>query len=170
MNTHVNPNVRPRQPGDPFPAVVGLESRFLDAATPVVFLPVNIETRFMDTGDGASQLWVRLYPDQIAINSHEPELTAQEIADAQTYWNTVWRAGSSTVPLDAVKAPWRGLASLYGPERAAWVALQMTPTNIGQQPATSTPAGADPNPAPVFPAPVQRPSSWNRAVPVIAAI
>ena len=48
---------------------------------PVLFLPVNIETRFMTSAAGAPELWVRIYPDQIAINSHEPELTAQEIAD-----------------------------------------------------------------------------------------
>jgi hypothetical protein len=129
----------------------------------VLFLPVNIETRFMDIGDGRSQLWVRIYPDQIAINGHEAELTDQEITDGQTYWNAVWRAGNPPPSLDAVKAPWRGLASLYGTQRAAWVALQMTPTNIAQQPVAPTPDKADPNPLPVFPEPAQRPSSWNKA-------
>ena len=37
---------------------------------------------------------MRIYPDQIAINSHEPELTSQEIADGQAYWDAVWRAGN----------------------------------------------------------------------------
>ena len=52
----------------------------LDARTPLLLLPVNIETRFIDSS-GASELWVRIYPDQIAINTFEPELTDQEIAD-----------------------------------------------------------------------------------------
>jgi len=138
----------------------------LDAATPVLFLPVNIETRFMDIGDGVSQLWVRIYPDQIAINSHESELTDQEIADGQTYWDAVWRAGNPPPSLDAVKAPWRGLASLYGAPRAAWIALQITPTNLAQQPAAPTADGANPNPAPIYPEPAKRPSSWNK--PAIA--
>jgi hypothetical protein len=135
----------------------------LDAATPVIFLPVNIETRFMDVADGRSELWVRVYPDQIAIDSHEAELTDQEINDGKTYWDTVWRAGKPPTSLEAVKAPWRGLASRYGSQRAAWVALQMTPTNLAQQPAPPTPAGTDPNPVPLYPQPATRPSSWNKS-------
>jgi hypothetical protein len=139
------------------------EPGLLDAATPVLFLPVNIETRFMDVGDGRSELWLRIYPDQIAINTHEAELTDQEIADGQTYWDAVWRAGNPPASIEAVKAPWRGLASRYGAPRAAWIALTMTPTNVAQQPAAATADGTDPNPEPVYPAPATRPSSWNKA-------
>jgi len=162
MSTQPKPNATSPAGAPPSPVTPGAETRTLDAATPVLFLPVNIETRFMDIGDGRSQLWVRIYPDQIAIDSHEPELTAQEITDGETYWNAVWRAGNPPPSLDAVKAPWRGLASLYGAQRAAWIALQMTPTNVAQQPAAPTPDGSDPHPAPVFPTPAQRPSSWNK--------
>jgi len=93
----------------------------LAAAVPVLFLPVNIETRFMTSAAGGPELWVRIYPDQIAINSHEPELTAQEIADGRAYWDAVWRAGKPPASLDTVKAPWRGLAQRYGAPRAAWI-------------------------------------------------
>ena len=92
MSTQPNPNA-PSIPAPGKPPVVG-EPHQLDAATPVLFLPVNIETRFMDGPDGRAELWLRVYPDQIAINSHEPELTAQEIADGTTYWDAVWRAGN----------------------------------------------------------------------------
>lgn len=47
----------------------------LDAKTPLLMLPINIETRFIDVNERQAELWVRIYPDQIAINSHEPELT-----------------------------------------------------------------------------------------------
>lgn len=167
MSTQPNPNI-PTAPQPPVGVFVP-EPGGLDAATPVLFLPVNLETRFMDIGDGVSQLWVRIYPDQIAINTHEPELTDQEITDAETYWNAVWRAGNPPPSLDAAKAPWRGLVSLYGAPRAAWLALAMTPTNINQQPAAPTPDGSDPNPEPVFPTPAKRPSSWNKAA-VAAAL
>ncbi len=117
MSTRPNPNV----PGIPAP-VPGqppiVETHQLDAATPVLFLPVNIETRFMDNSDGRPELWLRIYPDQIAINSHEPELTDQEIADGTAYWDAVWRAGNPPPSADAVKAPWRGLASLL------WIAAR----------------------------------------------
>src|SRR5438309_7467104 len=165
MSTRPNPNV----PGIPAPAPGQpsiVETHQLDAATPVLFLPVNIETRFMDNSDGRPELWLRIYPDQIAINSHEPELTDQEIADGATYWDAVWRAGNPPPAADAVKAPWRGLASLYGSSRAAWIAKTMTPSNLALQPVPPTPAGTDPNPKPVYPTPPTRPSSWNK--PAIA--
>ncbi len=150
----------------PVPAVPpsrGNQPRPLDSHTPVLFLPVNIQTRFMDLPGGGSELWVRIYPDQIAINSHEPELTDQEIADGKTYWDLVWRAGKPPASIDAVKAPWRGLASLYGAQRAAWIALQMTPKNLPQLPAPATPDGTAPNPAPDYPTPPTRSSSWTQA-------
>src|SRR5215471_3494651 len=159
-------STQPNTPGTPVATLVapgpGREPRSLDAATPVLFLPVNIETRFMDGVEGRSELWLRIYPDQIAINTHEPELTDQEIADGKTYWDAVWRAGNPPASIDTAKAPWRGLASRYGSPRAAWIALTMTPTNVAQQPAAATAAGADPNPQPVYPDPAKRPSSWNK--------
>jgi hypothetical protein len=133
----------------------------LDAQTPLLMLPVNIETRFMSGGD-ANELWVRIYPDQIAINSHEPELTTQEIADGQSYWDTLWGAGLPPSTLDAIQAPWRGLASLYGAPRAAWIAWQLTPTNLSSQPTASTPTGSVSTPAPIFPTPATRDSSWQK--------
>lgn len=141
--------------------------RGLDARTPLLLLPVNIETRFMTSGDGR-ELWVRIYPDQIFIDSHEPELTKQEIADGKSYWDAVWRAGKPPATLDAVQAPWRGLASLYGSPRAAWIALEMTPTNLPAQPIAPTPDGSSPVPAPIYPAPPTRDSSWQK--PAVAAL
>lgn len=138
----------------------------LDARTPLLLLPVNLETRFVSGGNG-NELWVRIYPDQIAINSHEPELTEQEIADGKSYWDAVWSAGLPPASLDAIQAPWRGLASLYGAPRAAWIALQMTPINAAAQPVAATPAGGSPIPLPDYPTPPQRDSSWEK--PALAA-
>ena len=58
MSTQPNPNA-PFVPVAPPPVV---KPHQLDAATPVLFLPVNIETRFMDVADGESELWIRIYP------------------------------------------------------------------------------------------------------------
>jgi len=152
MNAKINPVISAaaeQQPG-------------LAAAVPVLFLPVNIETRFMTSAAGAPELWVRIYPDQIAINSHEPELTAQELTDGQAYWDAVWRAGKPPASIDTIKAPWRGLAQRYGSPRAAWIALQMTPTNLPLQPTAATPDGQTPNPAPVYPTPPTRNASWTK--------
>ncbi len=48
-------------------------------ARPVVLFPVRLETRFFPLADGSSELRVRVYPDKIHIDSHEPELTSDEI-------------------------------------------------------------------------------------------
>jgi hypothetical protein len=134
----------------------------LDARTPLLLLPVHIQTRFVTPATGGPELWVRIYPDQIAVDSHEPELTDQEVAAGQAYWNVVWQAGNPPSELDLVKAPWRTLASRYGVQRAAWIALALTPTNLSQQPAKATPAGGKPAPVPVFPAVPARKSSWEK--------
>ena len=138
----------------------------LDARTPLLLLPVNIETRFMSSGQ-VDELWVRIYPDQISINSHEPELTTQEITDGKNYWDAVWRAGLPPPDIEAIKAPWRGLASLYGPNRAAWIALQMTPQNAAAQPAAPTPDSQTLAPQPQYSTPPTRDSSWQK--PALAA-
>src|SRR5207237_10907988 len=100
-------------------------------------------------------------------DSHQPELTSHEIADGQDYWDAVWRAGKpSATPAtsDTVKAPWRGLAARYGGQRAAWIALQLTPSNLPAQPAAATADGIGiaPDPLPVYPTPPQRGASWTR--------
>ena len=43
----------------------------LDAAYPVALLPVRLETRF-----AGSLLQVRIFPDEILADTHEPGLTA----------------------------------------------------------------------------------------------
>jgi|GEM_PF-1584605 len=151
---------------------IGTQPVNLSARTPLLLLPVHIQTRFVKlspvNGDavagnkGGTELWVRIYPDQIAVDSHEPELTAQEISDGQAYWNAVWQAGNPPPDPDDDKAPWRTIAALYTPQRAAWICSQLTPTNLAQQPAAPTPAGNAPSPAPIFPAVPTRTSSWEQ--------
>ena len=139
-----------------------------DAGVPLLLLPVRIETCFMDL-DGGPELWLRVYPDQVHVRSHEPELTEHETADGAAFWDTVWRAGSPPPTLDAIQAAWRGLVSRYGSPRTAWIVREMTPVNLAQQPAAPTPDGADPSPAMVPPQPPQRAGSWTKA-PTAAAL
>jgi hypothetical protein len=160
MNPLSNP--LPAKPRGPIDTTSGLSAR-----TPLLLLPVHIQTRFVDPvtdgRKGAPELWVRIYPDQIAVDSHEPELTDQEVADGESYWNALWRAGTTPAKPDDLKAPWRALASPYGSPRAAWIARALTPTNLAQQPPAPTPAGTTPNPTPAFPNVTKRKSSWEKA-------
>lgn len=77
---------------------------------PIAFLPVRIETRFGKAADGTPQLWVRVFPDDIHVDSLEPALTAAESAA-----RTAFLANPTA-------SAWTGLAQQFGPERAAWIA------------------------------------------------
>ncbi|HYJ82329.1 MAG TPA: hypothetical protein VEW26_05730, partial [Allosphingosinicella sp.] len=63
----------------------------LSDATPILLLPLRIETRFKPK-DGQSgttaggQLWVRVYPDDIAVDAFEDNLSESEISRTEAYW------------------------------------------------------------------------------------
>ncbi|WP_367140978.1 MULTISPECIES: hypothetical protein [Streptomyces] len=117
----------------------------LDGRLPVAMLPVRIETRFVS----ATQLQVRVFPDQLHIDAHDPALTADEAEGARWYWNERWRAGLEDAA--AAKAAWQGLTSRFRPGRAAYLVKVMTPAN-------------DPHDgAPAFPDVPSRASTWSRA-------
>jgi len=141
----------------------------LAANVPALLLPVRIETRFVDGNDRTSNLLIRVYPDTISISSFEPELTQDEVTAGKAYWDLIWRAGKPPPTSDAAQAPWRVLAAAYQPRRAAWIAAAMTPTNLAQQPATPTPDGGTPSPAPQYPNPPVRASSYEKP-PIAAAL
>ncbi|MEF8974842.1 MAG: hypothetical protein V5A21_01260 [Halapricum sp.] len=74
---------------------------------PITLLPVRLETRFVDqertTNGDLSQLLIRVYPDQIHGDSHEEELTDDEVLWGQNFWATLWYArhpDQSVVPDD----------------------------------------------------------------------
>ena len=122
----------------------------LAAGLPIVLLPVRIEARFFTD---PAELRVRIFPDQLHIEQHEPELTAEERAAGERYWTGRWRAS------DEGAAAWAQLCAGVGPRRAAWVADRLTPTNLD---AAGTPA------APAFPDVALRPSTWSRAARAVA--
>src|SRR5215211_4707551 len=84
----------------------------LSAQYPIVMLPVRIETRFKPHDD-TPHLWVRIYPDEIVADFHEPELTEQELEAGKTFWKAAW---DPTHEADA----WRAIVSLAMSQRAAW--------------------------------------------------
>ncbi len=104
------------------------------------------------------ELWVRIYPDDIAVATHEERLTQDEYDAAFQYWVQVWRAGGDQgLELGA----WRSLANSYRSRRAAWIAKQTEPQNPGDKPlapvADGTPLSVDP----VLPGLSLKPNSWT---------
>ena len=47
---------------------------------PLALLPVRLETRFFPQADGSRELRVRVYPDKVHIDAHDPALTPEERA------------------------------------------------------------------------------------------
>lgn len=102
----------------------------LDDSIPFLLLPVRIETRFMVEGD-SKELWLRIYPDDIAVHTHEKLLTDKEVAEGIKYWKELFAAkkeGGDQVE-DSKKSAWKNIAALFGPQRSAWIAMQTKPAN-----------------------------------------
>ena len=97
----------------------------LNSDFPVVLFPVRTEIRFKKIEQDVGflhQLWVRIYPDDIAIDTHEEELTGDELAAGKTYWlENIKLSEDPRNKVEEFIGPWRTLARAYGPERAAWI-------------------------------------------------
>lgn len=117
----------------------------LDTSVPLVLLPVRIETRF-DSTDNTRILKIRVYPDELLMDTHDTALTAREYAAGVKYWTDSWAQGEN---LDA----WRSLVAPRDAERAAWIVNQTTPDNLA----------ARPDEPPKFPEIGLKADVWNRA-------
>lgn len=124
---------------------------------PVLLLPLRLETVFRTAE--RPELWIRAYPDEIHVDSHERGLTAAERAATEAYWRTVWAAGGDQ---DRLTAAWNGLVTMIGPGRATWATKAYRPQ--GEPPRTPAPDGAEPpGPGPFTAEPEARESAWTRA-------
>lgn len=104
------------------------------------------------------ELWIRIYPDDIAIQTHEDRLNQDEYDAALIYWIAIWRAGNdSNLELGA----WRVLCNSYGSRRAAWIAKQTEPTNPGDKPGAPVPEGTPLAIDPALPVLALKPAAWT---------
>ena len=70
------------------------------------------------------ELWVRIYPDDLFVHTHEEPLTEDEEAAGKDYWTTAWLAGDDPeLPLGA----WNMLCARFGVNRAAWIVQALDP-------------------------------------------
>jgi hypothetical protein len=108
---------------------------------PLMLFPVRLETRVFPLATVA-EIRIRVYPDKIQLNAHDPALTAGEISAGQVYWRAVWPL---SIDNPAALRAWQILAGQAGSPRAAWIVKRLTPTNLAQRPA-GTPKFPDPGP------------------------
>lgn len=131
-----------------------------DDGIPFLLMPVRIETRFVTTGN-ISEMWLRIYPDDIAIHTHEQTLTSDEVAEGKKYWVELFNAieADDATTEDRKKAAWIHLTTLFPPQRAAWVVISTKPLNWSDDPAGIAGASA-------LDFPVQgttKTNAWSRA-------
>ena len=106
----------------------------LDDRTPFLLLPVRIETIFVPlqspAGERAAELWVRLYPDDIAVHTHEKILTESEVIAGELYWTELGAAAYLNTEKDhRRRAAWRNMVELFSGQRGAWVAQETKPSD-----------------------------------------
>lgn len=75
-------------------------------------------------GQTTYQLLVRIFPDDIFVDTHEPELTAAELEAGKAFWKYWWIASNDK---DQETAAWDNLCAALGLSRAAWVVRCLNP-------------------------------------------
>jgi hypothetical protein len=111
------------------PAAAEAERRVTELdGVPVTLLPVRLETRYV--ADPA-ELRLRVYPDQVHLDAHQPRLTDAEVAAGQVYWRNRWDRATA-------ERAWPELIRGIRPTRAAWIVRALTPANPVGDPAGPT--------------------------------
>lgn len=99
----------------------------LDDSLPCLLFPLRMETRFMGAA-GSRELWVRVYPDDISVHTHEKDLTRDEADSGVDYWSERTLAASEEDAAERErreKGAWRALTNSYGGTRASWIAAEI---------------------------------------------
>ncbi len=122
-------------------------SATLGGSHPIVLLPVRVETRYADAAGGGRELLVRIWPDQVHVDAHDPRLTAAEAEAGRNFWLADWRSGDDQ---ERRRRAWQALAEHLDPARAAWVARATRPVNAAARPAEAVPDTEPPRVLPTF--------------------
>lgn len=105
-----------------------------------------------------NELWIRIFPDDIAVHTLEEALTELEQEAGRIFWTNMWYAGKDA-GLEA--GAWRGLIAGRSAERAAWIARQVKPVNADAAPVSPVPASSPLPTLPTFPTVAGKAKSWS---------
>lgn len=94
------------------------DSSKVDPQCPLLLFPLRLETKFV----AGAKLLVRIYPDTIVSDTHEPALTQSEERAAAAFRTAATRDGEP--------AAWAAIAAQLGAPRAAWV-VRATEGGVG---------------------------------------
>lgn len=94
---------------------------------PLLLLPIRLETRFLPARNGSgTELRVRVYPDDVHIDTHEPDLTEEEERWGKHFWEQVG-AGPGGDQSGRKQRAWQQLVDRFGSPRAAWITRVLDP-------------------------------------------
>lgn len=113
----------------------------LQGGLPIALFPVKLQTRFASASmvhgqfggdapgpdDPVQELWVRIYPDDIFVHTHEDQLTAEEYDAGKAYWRQLGAVAGDTNRSEQQEGSWRSIAEDYGPVRARFVLEETKP-------------------------------------------
>jgi hypothetical protein len=84
---------------------------------------------FVTHSETIKELWVRIFPDDIAINNHDERLTKGETEIAKDYYYEVYSKLEADRPAAQLGA-WRAAAASMGVRRAAFALRHMRPQDL----------------------------------------
>lgn len=129
----------------------------IDEFNPILLLPLRLETRF---AAGGMELWIRVYPDEIAINNHDAALTDAEVKAGRYYWKYLWEHYALTDFAEYRKKVWSQIVNRFGENRGLWIFKQTKPIKLANTEDFSLIVQeADLVPAPL----TTKPQAWNEA-------
>jgi hypothetical protein len=102
--------------------------RSLDKATPIALFPVRLETRWFAGADGRLELRARIYPDQIHVAPQRSGVDPVERDETVAFHRLASELGPDHPSTRDQRAR---LDTMFGPPRARWLVVALTPRREG---------------------------------------
>lgn len=98
---------------------------------PILLFPVRIETRFFGAPE-KPELRVRIFPDDIAVSTHETALSAGEASAGRTFWvnrAVAMHLADAEARDRLIEGAWTRLVQDHGEQRGSFILIRLKPLN-----------------------------------------